>query len=103
MTQGRAVLQRVLQGRITFTPNGAGYTFTAPTRFDKLFTGIVSPRPAFVAAGDTRGLEHLTPGDTADQDYGDLLERVCGKGLASPTGHEDLWTTKINAPVLRVA
>ena len=71
--------------------HGAGYTFSAPTRFDKLFTGIVSPRPAFVAAGDTRGLGHLTPGDTGDQDYGELLERVCGKGLASPTGFEPVF------------
>ena len=31
-TQGRAVLQRVLQGRITFTPKGGGYEFEAPTR-----------------------------------------------------------------------
>jgi len=39
VTQGRAVLQRVRQGRITFRPNGAGYTFEAPTGFDKLFAG----------------------------------------------------------------
>lgn len=83
-TQGRAVLQRVLRGRVTFTPNEADYDFSAPTRFDKLFAGIVSPRPAFVAVGDTRGSEHRTPADTRDQDYGELLERVCGKGLQSP-------------------
>ncbi len=38
-TQGRAVLQRVLRGRITFTPKCGGYEFEAPTRFDKLFPG----------------------------------------------------------------
>ncbi|MCU0980667.1 MAG: hypothetical protein MUF25_16075 [Pirellulaceae bacterium] len=76
----------MLRVRITFTPNGAGYTLTAPTRFDKLFTGIVSPRPAFVAAGDGRGTEHLTPADTRDQDYDELLERVCEKGLAPRRG-----------------
>jgi hypothetical protein len=48
VTQGRPVLQRVLRGRITFTPDGNGYVFHAPTRFDKLFTGIAVPRPAFI-------------------------------------------------------
>jgi hypothetical protein len=38
--QGRAVLQRVLRGRIVFTPvtddpQCVGYEFEAPTRFDK--------------------------------------------------------------------
>ncbi len=47
-TQGRSVLQRVLRGRIVFTPSGEGYTFEAPTRFDKLFSGIVVKRPAFI-------------------------------------------------------
>jgi hypothetical protein len=32
-TQGRAVLQRVLNGRIVFTPSGQGYRFEAPTPF----------------------------------------------------------------------
>jgi len=40
-TQARAVLQRVLRGRIVFTPSGEGYTFEAPTRFNKLFIGVV--------------------------------------------------------------
>ena len=39
-TQGRAVLQRVLRGRITFTPKCGGYEFEAPTRFAKLFLGV---------------------------------------------------------------
>ena len=46
-TQGRTVLQRILRGRLTFTPRQNpltgepdGYDFTGPTRFDKLFTGI---------------------------------------------------------------
>lgn len=33
-TQVRAVLQRVLNGRIVFTPSGQGYTFAAPTQFE---------------------------------------------------------------------
>jgi hypothetical protein len=46
-TQGRTVLQRILRGRLTFTPRvdpisgeADGYDFSGPTRFDKLFTGI---------------------------------------------------------------
>jgi site-specific DNA recombinase len=73
-TQGRAVLQRVLRGRITFVPEGRGYDFSAPTRFDKLFAGVVAPLPAFVKAGDTTGAGHIRPEDTMDADYGRLLE-----------------------------
>ena len=58
-------------------------------------TGIKSPRSASFAVGDARGSEHLTPCDTMDQDYGDLLERVCGEGLASPTGLEAMWTPEV--------
>lgn len=107
-TQGRAVLQRILRGRIVFTPrpDGTGYEFSAPTRFDKLFTGIIVPRPTWLAEGDSRGTEHVGPNDTFDADYGALLERVegvasppranplpgpaaeNGKGLASPSGIE---------------
>jgi len=76
-TQARAVLQRVIQGRITFTPTGTesigldvaglvtvettaptGYAFEAPTRFDKLFAvspSSVQPRWwATLLAGVTR-------------------------------------------------
>lgn len=93
VTQGRAVLQRILRGRITFTPSGDGYTFEAPTRFDKLFTGIAVERPAFVEA-NTRGANHIGPEDTFDGDYGRLLERATaaltsyGKGVTSPAGIE---------------
>ena len=88
-TQGRAVLQRVVDGRITFTPNGGGYTFEASTRFDKLFSGVACELPCWVNPEDNSGKEHLTPEDTFDGDYGRLLERAYdGKGLASPTGFE---------------
>ena len=30
-----------------------------------------------------------------DQDYGELLERICGEGLASPTGLEAMWTPEV--------
>jgi septal ring factor EnvC (AmiA/AmiB activator) len=90
VTQGRAVLQRVLDGRIVFTPDGPGYTFSAPTRFDKLFTGIATPRPAFIETGKLYGAENIRPDETLDADYGLLLERAYGKtklqkGVASPT------------------
>jgi hypothetical protein len=88
-TQSRAVLQRGLRGRIVFTPSGEGYTFEAPTRFDKLFSGIVAPRPAFIEKGN-RGAEHIGPEDTFDADYGRLLEAVYGKWVASPRGVEDV-------------
>ena len=77
VVQGRAVLQRVLQGRIVFTPtpDGQGYSFEAPTRFDKLFTGITAePPPDYIDRNDQRGKEHITPADTFDADYSRLLE-----------------------------
>jgi site-specific DNA recombinase len=88
-TQGRAVLQRVIQGRITFTPreddplSTEGYDFEAPTRFDRLFTGITVKRPV--------GLPYTTddsigPTDTWDADYGTLLEKIYAKGATSPSG-----------------
>jgi hypothetical protein len=92
VTQVRALLQRVLQGRITFTPVCRGYEFSAPTRFDKLFARVAGPRPSFIAPGDVTGTEDITPADTPDVDYGLLLERACGnahKGCTSPTGFEE--------------
>jgi site-specific DNA recombinase len=84
VTQARAVLQRVLDGRITFLPDGDGYRFSARTRFDRLFAGIVAPRPSFVP-NSTEGTEHIGSADTHDLDYRLLLERAYGKGLASPS------------------
>ncbi len=87
-TQGRAVLQRVVQGRITFTPKGGGYEFEAPTRFDKLFPGVAVE--TWKGEVSDEGTEHIGPEDTFDGDYGRLLAAVQdrGKGLASPTGFE---------------
>ena len=59
------MLQRVLRGRIVFTPCGEGYTFEAPTRFDELLSGIAVPRPAYVGAS-TKGTEHITAEETFD-------------------------------------
>jgi hypothetical protein len=104
------VLQRVIQGRITFTPTGTesygldangvlavspvaptGYTFEAPTRFDKLFTGIAVRRPAALVPGDITGCENIGVEDTFDADYGWLLEQAYGKGVASPTGFKPVF------------
>jgi hypothetical protein len=73
--QARAVLQRILAGRLVFTPraDGQGYDFSGPTRFDKLFRGIVAPRPAWMPASDA-GTTHIGAADTFDADYGRLLE-----------------------------
>ena len=90
-TQARAVLQRVLKGRITFTPNDAGYTFEAPTRFDKLFAGVACPWPGgspqdlIDHAGE--GCEHIRLEDTLDFEYGRLLARVY-QGVLRPAGFE---------------
>lgn len=86
VTQGRTVLQRVLRGRIVFTPVGDGYEFCAPTRFDRLFTGVASPRPSWMSEDDTTGLEDFPDGFQFERDYGALLEKIHGKGMASPTG-----------------
>ena len=93
-TQGRAVLQRVLRGRITFTPKCWGYEFEAPTRFDKLFLGVAVETKREVSDA---GTEHIGPEDTFDADYGRLLEAVQnrGKGLASPRGIAFMWTKKL--------
>jgi hypothetical protein len=51
VTQGRAVIQRIVVGRIRFTPRTAnafevdgGYDFEAQTRFDKLLAGVAAAR-----------------------------------------------------------
>jgi hypothetical protein len=64
--QAQTVLQRVLRGRLTFTlwTDGLGYDFSAPTRFDRLFTGIVVPvpvLPSWIPEGDVTGTEHIGP------------------------------------------
>jgi hypothetical protein len=61
-----------------------------PDAVDKLLTGIVVERPAFIGVGQ-RGCEHIGPEDTFDGDYGRLLERIHGEGLASPTGFEPVF------------
>ena len=86
VTQGRLVLDRVLAGRIVFTPrvnpisgDPDGYDFTARTRFDKLFTGIAVERPKSLLLGDVTGCEGIGPEDTGDADYGRILERALNR------------------------
>jgi hypothetical protein len=102
--QARAVIQRVIDGRITFTPDGGGYVFTAKTRFSKLFSGVAIPKPAWLRDGDVRGTEHLTAEDTLDADYGRLLERAEKRvlGVASPTGEDRDWIS-VNADTREAA
>ena len=100
-TQGRTVLQRILRGRLTFTPHVNpisgevdGYDFTGPTRFDKLFTGMACERPKWLVPGDVTGCEHIGPEETGEADYGRLLERATKNSvevLASPTGFEPVF------------
>jgi hypothetical protein len=59
------------------TPAGLAYTFEAPARFDRLFTGLVVPRSAFAANPDT-GIrpEDVYYNGEDDADYGRMLERA---------------------------
>jgi hypothetical protein len=110
-TQGRAVLQRVLRGRIVFTPITdeplyIGYEFQAPTRFDRLFLGVsltarpgapLEPVPDWMPNDDGRGGEELRRfEERREVDYGLLLERVTenGKWLASPRGPGRFYTLR---------
>ena len=77
--------------RISFTPSDelGGYDFSAPTRFDKTFSGIVVPRLAFIPFAD--GGAHLGPEDPVDADYGRLLEAAINrKRGSSPTGTDPI-------------
>ena len=50
-----------------------GYDFEGATRFDKLFTGIATPRPASLDPHDVRGTETIETNDTFDGDSGAYL------------------------------
>jgi site-specific DNA recombinase len=94
-TQGRTVLQRIIRGRITFTPraDGLGYDFRAETRFDRLFTGLVVPVPELPSSipVDESGTASIGPEDTGEADYGRLLDAavlrkrgVCARRDSNP-------------------
>jgi hypothetical protein len=102
--RGRAVLQRIPRGRIVFTPTTSvltptercdRYTFEAPTRFDKLFSGVAMTPPSFAKSGNL-ATDGIGATDT-EADYGRLLERAerrlatAYKRSASPTGFEPVF------------
>jgi hypothetical protein len=101
VTQGRSVLQRVLRGRLVFTPreDGESYSFAAPTRFDRLFAGMAPPqRPPEFARG-LEGTEHIRPEDTSDYDYGRLLEAAASaKCMATLEGSKPRDLRLITGP-----
>jgi site-specific DNA recombinase len=86
----RVVLDRVLRDRITFMPDGLGYVFQCPTRYDRLFSGLVVPQSVWTLPA-APGADGIMPDDVyyrgeRDADFGELLRRVANrKGLASPT------------------
>ena len=102
-TQARAVINRIIEGRIMFIPRkgGKGYDFRAKTRFDRLFSGVAVPKPKWVKDGDRRGTEHIGPDDTFDGDYGRLLEKKLknslrgGKSESASVGSERYVSTTL--------
>jgi hypothetical protein len=62
--------------------NRGGTDSAAETRFDRLFAGIVVPRPAWIPIGGVPS--HIGDEDTFDGDYGRLLAAVYRKGVTSP-------------------
>ena len=97
----------ILRGRLTFTlrrnPISGeidGYDFAGPTRFDKLFTGIVAERPKSLVASH-EGCEDIGAEDTLDADYGRLLEQVERGGV--PNGNRvTVWEVPIVGEMCRV-
>lgn len=85
----RAVLDRVLNGRIVFEPMGAGYEFECPTRYDKLFSGVVVPKSALAAHGFDAADVYCRAEDTG-LDFGEVLRRAMVRAdrtkMASPAG-----------------
>ncbi len=79
-----------MRGRLTFTPRtitGLGpvrqaHDFSGPTRFDKLFAGLIDKRPAWLDPNDRDGCEEAIA--EIDGNYGRLLEAAYGKGGTSP-------------------
>ena len=74
------MLQRILRGRLTFTQRMNpvsqqidGYD-SLDRRFDKLFSGIASPRPRSLDPNDLT--RHRRLWGPYDNDYGRLLERA---------------------------
>jgi hypothetical protein len=77
-TTGRTILQRILRGRLSFTP-----------RVNEI-SGVAVERPKSLDLRDRTGIEDIGVEDTFDGDYGRLLERVYVKGGTSPTGTDPI-------------
>ena len=97
------MLDRVLTDRITFTPVGetddtqrakpVGYEFECPTRYDRLFSGLVVPKSALAARGLDREDVYYRAEDTG-VDFGEVLRRAMESNrsrVASPTGFEPVF------------
>ena len=109
---GRAVLDRLLPDRIVFRPilsrdakaKPVAYEFECPTRYDRLFSGLVVPPSLFAKVP---GAEHLGPDDVyyraedSGVDFGEVLRRamVNRTRVASPTGAVPEWTRDIPGEV----
>jgi hypothetical protein len=84
VAQARSVLQRVVDGRVTFTPYpaGMGASFRAETKFPGLFAGVTVTAlpvelPPYVRTGNRRGLEALDAAErSVEARYEELLERA---------------------------
>jgi hypothetical protein len=102
-TQARAVIQRIVDGRITFTPDGNGCVFTPKTWFSKRFAGVAGPRAKWVADRDLRGAEDLTPEDTNDADYGRLLERAEEREVRVKSPSRSVQPVRVSGRLRRAA
>ena len=80
-----------------------GYDFEGPTRFDKLFAGVIFgtavERPKNLDPNDLTGTEDIGPEDTGGGDYGRLLDRVYALGATSPTGSAREWQVPVPGEV----
>src|SRR5262249_61415566 len=65
----------------------------APTRFDKLFSGVASPRPALITPGGTAGRENIGPNE-GFEDYGRLLERAIARIEAASRPAVNGWRAR---------
>jgi hypothetical protein len=83
LTQGRGVLQRVLDGRIKLFPREEGYEFQARTKFSRLFAGLAVKLPVGRYGPDLKrmpgeGWRTCGRKDSMEADYERLLARAEG-------------------------
>ena len=90
-------MQRIVRGRITFTPHvnpvsGAvdGYDFSAPTRFDRLFTGMSTVVPAGLNPHDRTGKEKMGVTPSLDRFLGAVpsLKKVVAPAAGGRNSYE---------------